>query len=61
MLSELICYKVRRSDRTYYDDIEYGHQPLKIYAYDHVDNVPNFLNYILAERKSDLINDNTKY
>lgn len=50
------CYKVRSSDRAYYDDIEYGHQPLKIYADKHINNVPNFFNYILVKRILTVIN-----
>lgn len=42
-----LCYKLRSSNRAYYDDIEYCHQPLNIYADDHIDDVPNFFNYIL--------------
>ena len=55
------CHKVRCSDRANYDDIEYSHQPLKIYTYDHVDNVHNFLNYFLAERKRAIITDDAKH
>ena len=53
--------KVRCSDRAYYYDIEYGHQPLKIYANYHINNVTNFFDHILVERKITVINDGARH
>ena len=49
-------YMVRGSDRGYWDDdIDRGHHPLKIDADDHIDDVPNFFNYILVKKKKHLL------
>ena len=53
--------KVTCTDRAYYNDIEYGHQPLKIHANNHINYVTNFFDHILVERKITVMNDGARH